>query len=140
MKVLGFNFNKMSAERFPQKSSEGALKLGTDIVILEINPVNSDLFNTKDEFLGVKFSYTINYNPDYAKIEFLGEIVISLDSKEAKEVLKEWKNKKLLEDFKIFVFNIILKKSNLKALELEDEMNLPLHLPLPSVKKEGSQN
>lgn len=133
MKVLGFNFNKISIERFPKKA-EG-LKINTDISITEITPVNSDLFKTKEEFLDVRFSYNINYDPEYAKVEFLGDIVVSLDSKDAKEVLKEWKDKKFPEDFKIFVFNVILKKSNLKALELEDEMNLPLHLPLPSLKK-----
>ncbi len=133
MKVLGFNFNKISIERFPKKA-EG-LKINTDISILGIDSVNSDLFKTKEEFLDVRFSYKINYDPDYAKVEFLGDIIVSLDSKDAKEVLKEWKDKKFPEDFKIFVFNVILKKSNLKALELEDEMNLPLHLPLPSLKK-----
>lgn len=133
MKVLGFNFTKISIERFPKKA-EG-LKINTDISIQEITPVNTDLFKTKEEFLGVKFSYNISYDPEYAKVDFLGDIVISLDSKDAKEVLKEWKDKKFPEDFKIFVFNVILKKSNLKALELEDEMNLPLHLPLPSLKK-----
>ncbi|MDD5699584.1 MAG: hypothetical protein PHH00_00085 [Candidatus Nanoarchaeia archaeon] len=133
MKVLGFNFNKISIERFPKKA-EG-LKINTDISILGIDSVNTDLFKTKEEFLGVRFSYKINYDPDYAKVEFLGDIIVALDSKDAKEVLKEWKDKKFPEDFKIFVFNVILKKSNLKALELEDEMNLPLHLPLPSLKK-----
>ena len=133
MKVLGFNFNKISIERFPKKA-EG-LKINTDISITEISSVNSDLFKTKEEFLDVRFSYNVNYDPEYAKVEFLGDLIVSLDSKDAKEVLKEWKDKKFPEDFKIFVFNVILKKSNLKALELEDEMNLPLHLPLPSLKK-----
>ncbi len=136
MKILGFNFQKISIERFPKKA-EG-LKVNTDISILDITSVNTDLFNTKEEFLAVKFSYKIDYDPDYAKVEFAGELIVSLDSKEAKEVLKEWKDKKFPEDFKIFVFNVILKKSNLKALELEDEMNLPLHLPLPTLKK-GSE-
>lgn len=133
MKVLGFNFNKIGIERFPKKA-EG-IKINTDISILEITSVNADMFKTKEEFLDVRFSYNINYDPEYAKVEFLGDLVVSLDSKDAKEVLKEWKDKKFPEDFKIFVFNVILKKSNLKALELEDEMNLPLHLPLPSLKK-----
>lgn len=136
MKILGFNFTKIVIERFPMKSEKiEGLKLNTDISIKEITSVNSDLFKTKDEFLGVKFTYNINYDPDYAKLEFSGDLIVSLESKDAKEVLKQWKDKKFPEDFKILVFNAILKKSNLKALELEDEMNLPLHLPLPSLRK-----
>ncbi|GAG20549.1 unnamed protein product, partial [marine sediment metagenome] len=54
----------------------------------------------------------------------------------AKDILKEWNDKKMSEDFRITLFNIILRKSNLKAIQLEDEMNLPIHIQLPSLKKE----
>ena len=49
--------------------------------------------------------------------------------------IRQWNSKKLPEDFRIALFNVILKKSNVKALELEDELNIPLHIPLPSLKK-----
>lgn len=133
MKILGFNFSKISVEKFPDKVED--IKLNTNIDVLDIKPVKADMLKTKDELVGVKFSYSIKYDPNYAKIEFSGDILISVDSKLAKDVLKEWKDKKLPEDFQIFVYNIILRKSNIRALELEDEMNLPLHFPLPTLKK-----
>jgi hypothetical protein len=133
MKVLGFNFSKISVEKFPNKAED--IKLNTNIEILNIKSVKTDMLKTKDELIGVKFSYKIGYDPDYAKIEFAGDILLSLDFKIAKDVLKEWKDKKFPEEFQMFVFNVILRKSNIKALELEDEMNLPLHFPLPSLKK-----
>jgi hypothetical protein len=34
------------------------------------------------------------------------------------------------------MFNIVLKKSTIKALELEDELNLPYHIPIPKVSLE----
>lgn len=135
MNVLGFNFSKISVEKFPNQEKIEDLKLNTNIEILDIKPVKADMFKTKDELIGVKFSYTIKYDPDYAKMEFSGDILVSLDSKIIKDVLKEWKDKKFPEDFQMFIFNVILRKSNIKALELEDEMNLPLHFPLPSLKK-----
>jgi len=55
----------------------------------------------------------------------------------AKEVLKGWKDKETTDDFRIFLFNIILRKSNIKALQLEDELALPPHIPLPSLNKEN---
>ena len=35
----------------------------------------------------------------------------------------------------IALFNIILRKANVKALELEEQIGLPLHIPLPTLKK-----
>jgi len=138
MKILGFNFSKISVEKFPDKVED--IKLNTNIDVLDVKPVKADMLRTKDELVGVKFSYSIKYDPNYAKIEFSGDILISVDSKLAKDVIKEWKDKKLPEEFQIFVYNIILRKSNIRALELEDEMNLPLHFPLPTLKKsEDSQ-
>ena len=58
------------------------------------------------------------------------------NSKKIKEILKQWKNKKISEDFKIPLFNLILRKSNVKTLELEEEMGLPLHIPLPHLKNQ----
>jgi hypothetical protein len=57
------------------------------------------------------------------------------ESKIIKDFIKQWKQKKLPEEHRILIFNVILKKSNLKAMQLEDELNLPLHIPLPSVKE-----
>ena len=134
MKLVGLNFKKISVEKLADKAEN--VKVETKIDISEISTVKADLFKTRDEFLGVKFSYAINYSPNYAKIEFKGDLLISLDQKHAREVLKQWKDKKVEDDFKIFVFNAVLRKANLKAMQLEDEINLPLHIPLPTIRKE----
>jgi len=133
MKLAGFNFSKISIEKLSEKI-EG-LKISTNIDISEINPIKAGLFKTKEEFLGVKFTYNVNYEPKIAKIALEGNIILAIEPKVAKEVLKQWKSKKMPEDFRIAIFNLVLKKSSLKALQLEDELNLPLHIPLPSVKK-----
>lgn len=138
MKIVGFSFNKINIERFSTKAEE--LKINTNININEIDSVKADLFKAKNEFISIKFSYIIKYEPEYAKIELSGNILVSIEPKLAKQVIKDWKdNKKLQEDFRIFVFNVILTKSNLKALALEDELNLPIHIPLPSVKRESQE-
>lgn len=134
MKLAGFNFTKISVEKFsdiPEK-----LKINTNIDIFDIFELKSDFLKTKEELLGVKFTYVVNYDPKFAKTEINGTMIVVLEPKIAKEVLKKWKDKKISEDFRVPIFNIILKKSSLKALQLEDEMNLPLHIPLPSFKKE----
>ena len=134
MRLAGFNFIKINVEKFSDKIEN--LKINTNINISEINPVKSDFFKTKEELINIKFNYNIIYDPSFAKIEFIGNVLIAIESKMAKDVLKQWEDKKMPEDFRLTLFNIILRKSNLKALQLEDEINLPLHINMPSLKKQ----
>ncbi|MFA4952664.1 MAG: hypothetical protein WC584_00405 [Candidatus Pacearchaeota archaeon] len=132
MKLLGFNFNKINVERFPEKLGE--LKINTNIDISDISIVETEAIKSKEELLGIKFNYIINYEPQVAKIEFSGNLLISLDSKITKDLLKKWENKEIPDDFRISLFNIIMRKSSIKALEFEEEMNLPYHIPMPVLK------
>ncbi len=134
MKLIGFNFDKISVEKMSSQFEN--LKISTKIDISNISSTKSDFFKTKEELLGIKFSFGLDYDPNIAKIELIGTILLSLDSKIAKEALKQWKDKKISEEFRLPVFNIILRKATLRALRLEEEMNLPLHIQLPSLRKD----
>jgi hypothetical protein len=140
MRAIGFSFKKINVEKLASNSLED-IKINANIEIPEIFSVKpTDLLKPKDELLGVRFVYTLSYEPDFAKLAFSGEIVLEVDPKSAKEILKAWKeNKEMLEEFKMLVFNIILRKCNLKALEIEDEMNLPLHMPMPTIQQKDDK-
>ena len=134
MKFIGFNFTKIHVERFSNKFKD--LKINNKIDISTIEQIDQESINKDEKIVKIKFTYDIVYNPKLAKINLSGEVFISDNINSVKNLLKEWeKNKQINEDFNILLFNIILRKCNLKALELEDEMNLPLHMPFPSVKK-----
>ncbi len=139
MRLIGFNFTKINAEKLSENAT--GLKINTGIDISDINEVKSTFFKTKEEMIAVSFEYNISYEPGFAKLGFSGKVLLGVDSKKAKEVLKMWKEEKVPEDFRLVVFNIILKKSSLRALQLGEEMNLPPHFPLPSIKftKEQTQ-
>jgi hypothetical protein len=137
MRIIGFGFTKISIEK--KKDIFDELKVSNEVNILGIEEVKQDLLKSKEDVLGVKFRYVSNYTPDIAKIEMEGSILASMDPKLAKDVLKGWKDKDTPDEFKIPLFNTIFRKAGLKALELEDEMNLPLHMQMPSLRKsEGS--
>ncbi len=123
---------KINAEKFTDNPTN--IKINTGIDISDIKEVKSTFFKTKEELVAVKFQYTISYEPEFAELEFKGNVLLGIDSKKAKEIFKLWKEEKIPEDFRIAVFNIILKKSSLRALQLGEEMNLPPHFPLPSIK------
>lgn len=138
MKLIGFNFTKINVERFGGSGKE--IKVNTAMDISDIEKADVDFLKDKEDVLVVKFKYGLDFEPKFAKIEFEGSIILSLDSKQAKEALKEWKDKKVSDNIKLFVFSIILRKSNVKALQLEDEMGLPFHIPMPKISRENKEN
>jgi hypothetical protein len=134
MRVIGFHFDRIAVEKLKDRAEN--IKINTEIDVPELKQIKTDVLKTKEEILEARFSYIIKYDPDLAKIELKGKVVLALDSKAAKEALKGWKSKKMPEEFRLVLFNFIIRKSNVKALALEDEMNLPLHLPFPSLRKQ----
>jgi len=136
MKIISFNFEKISAERLSNKAEN--VKINSNINIIEIKETKTDFLKSKG-LLNVKFNYSLNYDPDFAKLAFSGEILFSIEPKRIKEILKDWENKKMPKDFKVLLFNFILQKTTLKALQLEEDTNLPPHFNLPSLKFEESK-
>lgn len=134
---MGFNFTKINVEKFSDKAED--LKLTTNINIEDLKEVKTASFKIKEDIIAVKFMYSINYEPQYAKIEMVGNVVFGVEPKQAREILKQWKDKKTPEEFRMLLFNTILRKTNIKALQLEEEMNLPLHMPMPSLKPQEKQ-
>ncbi len=133
MRVIGFNFTKISIEKL--KEITEIPKVKTEINIPEIKGVKSIVLKTKEEIIEAKFEYIVNYEPESAKINIEGRALLSVDPKIARDILKQWKKKKMPEEFRMLLFNVVLRKSALKALLLEDELNLPLHTPLPSLRR-----
>jgi len=129
MRIIGFNLMKMSIERKEQKEKE--LKISQNIDIKEITKEKIPVSN--DEALKITFDFNIDYGSDFAKIEFKGNIMILPEKEELKKVLKSWKDKKLTDDFRIPLFNFIMSKCNIKALNLEDELFLPPHIQMPRI-------
>jgi len=134
MRLVSFNFNKIDVERISETNER--VKIDTNIDVSSIEKAKIEIFNDKEDLIQVKFKYTINYEPQFAKIEFKGSMFLTMDSKDSKELLKRWKDKEIPEDVRVFIFNVILMKSNIKALQFEDDLNLPPHIPLPRLSKE----
>ena len=134
MKVVGFNYAKISIDK--KKNPDNSLKIETNVTVLDIKEADSKLLKTKETILEISFEYTINYNPGFAKIDLDGKFILTADPKNAKEVLTLWKKKELSPSFRISLFNAILKKTASKALQLEDELNLPPHFSPPVLKLE----
>lgn len=134
MKLVGFNFTKIYAERMKDKSE--SIKFNTKMNLSSVDSIDSSMLKTKEELVKIIFNYILSYEPEFAKIELSGEAILALDSKIAKDVIKGFKNKSISDETQFKILNILLKKVNLKALHIEEELNLPFHLPIISLNKE----
>ncbi len=134
MQIIGFNLTKISIER--KEKQQGKLEIKQNINIDEISKDKIPI--TEGEVLKTNFTFSVDYSPDFAKVELKGQVVLLPEKEELKDILKEWKKKQVSDKFRMPLFNFIMSKCNIKALELEDELNLPLHIPMPrlSPKKE----
>ena len=67
-----------------------------------------------------------------------GYVLVSTEKKEAKEILKTWKSKDLDDKIRLDILNFIISKTGLKALQIEEDLDLPFHMPFPRImnKKE----
>ncbi|MCH7850481.1 MAG: hypothetical protein IH845_02450 [Nanoarchaeota archaeon] len=125
LKLLAARFIKISATRL--EDFEGKISIATNIKITSIE-------NTKDSNDAVKVSYT--FEVDYGElgsIEIIGYLFLGAEKKTIKELVKAWEKKEFDSPEHATITNIILKKASIKALELEEELSLPIHLKLPTI-------
>jgi hypothetical protein len=134
MRIIGFNLMKISIERKDQ--IEKQLKISQNI---DIKDITKEKFPISDEeALKINFNFVIDYGGDFAKIEFKGNVIILPEKDESKKILKSWKDKKFTEEFRVPLFNFIMAKCNIKALNLEDELSLPPHIQMPRISPKSN--
>ena len=131
MRLLGFSLTKIGAERLSNSFSDLKIETSINLDSVEENKVLSP--NPEKSYLEVLFRYTIEYSKKIAKIELSGKVLLETEEKTGKEILKNWKKKDLKDELRVGLFNAILVKSNLKALQIEEELGLPPHFKLPSL-------
>jgi len=134
MRIIGFSLTKILVER--QEKPNEKIQINQNINIKDITEEKIPI--TKDKALKITFNLTIDYSDNYAKLEFEGSVLVLPEKDEFKKFLDSWKDKKIPEQVRIPIFNFIMSKCNIKALNLEDEMTLPYHIPMPRITpKEG---
>jgi len=136
MQVVGFNFSKISIEK--KKDATGKVSINSNIDIENIEKAKIDVFKGQSN-LKIDFKFTIKYEPEIADLEFKGSIIILVSSKEEKDLLKKTKKKTLDDKYRIPLFNLILTKSSIKALQLEEDIQLPTHIPFPRINPNSNQ-
>ena len=132
MTIVGFNFTKIYVERMG--SPKGKINIKNNVGIKNVEEADLSLGKSKQSGLRFVFEFTSNYEPKIGEITLTGEVLYLADDKTVKEVLKGWKkDKKVQKDITAAVLNTVLQKSNIQALMLARDINLPPPIPLPKV-------
>ncbi len=136
MAIIGFNLSKISVER--KDIISGKIDIKSRIDISDIAKENMDLTPGR-ETAKVSFLFEILYEPNFAKIDFKGNVLVLENPNKIKEILKDWKKKKIEPAIKEQIYNLILRKCNIKAFSLEEDLNLPTHFPMPRIGAEQQE-
>ena len=138
MKILGFAFTKIHADKktkFDMRSNKSI-----NIDFLNITKENIDIVKS-DAVYNINFGYNISYlepnskkDNKQAEIILEGVLTVDLDKTEDKDFSKTYKKKEMNNQLKELIFNFLLRKCSPRAVELEDQLNLPLHITIPQVK------
>ncbi len=133
MTIVGFNFEKIQAER--TSNLQGNINIRNNLNIIDVAQENLPIQKSED-VLKFTFEYVVEYMSDVGLIKIAGHILFMDDPKKTKEIIKYWKKeKKVTDEVMQQIINTILFRCSIKALSLSQEVNLPPHIPLPLLEK-----
>lgn len=134
MTIVGFNYEKLSVEK-----KEESIKKGSDIRVtynVSIKDMQDYELKLQDKQKALKFvfEFSIKYTPEIGTLDMGGSIIYTEDKDKIKEIKKHWEDQKdVPDDLKSQLINLIFRRSNIKALLLSQEVNLPPHIPMPKI-------
>jgi hypothetical protein len=133
MAIIGFNFNKIEAEK--KEAMQSKVNVSNNISISKVEEKKFSIETEKQKILCFTFEFLSKYDPDIGSIKLVGDVLLLEEAKKSKEIFDEWnKNKKLPKEIMASILNTALNKCNIQALILSEQINLPPPLPLPKVQ------
>ncbi|MBI2208086.1 hypothetical protein HYU50_01170 [Candidatus Woesearchaeota archaeon] len=139
MTIVSFNFTKIEAEK--KEAGKGKININNNVAITDVGEKDLSLGNEKQKVLSFTFEFTSTYEPKIGLIRLVGDVLYMDDSKKVKQILDDWKkDKKLPKDIMTGILNTILNRSNVQALILSQDVNLPPPILLPKVQVEQKKS
>lgn len=132
MPVVGFNLQRISAEKKGQITGKLNIKNNLNITNIE---QEKNAITASDEVIKINFKFSVSYDPDIGALDIEGNLLFMDTPEKIKKIMDNWtKDKKLEKEVSTLVFNTILARCNIKALTIEQDVNLPPHFRLPLIK------
>lgn len=134
MTIVGFNYDKLNVERKEEEAKKGSdIRVTYNVSIKDMQDYELKL-QDKQKALKFVFAFSIKYTPEIGTLDMGGSIIYTEDKDKIKEIKKHWEDKKdVPDDLKSQLINVVFRRSNIKALLLSQEVNLPPHIPMPKI-------
>lgn len=132
MPVVGLQFNKIIVEKL--SPVKGKVTVNNNVAITDVEQADVSIGASKQSALKFHFDFTANYEPKIATMLLTGTLTFFETPEKAKDIVAAWKkDKNVPKDVMGSVLNTILARSNVEAMVLSREVNLPPPIPLPKV-------
>ncbi len=133
MAIVGFDFTKLLVER--KGPIKGKVNIKNNVSITKVEKATLSLGASKQAGLKFSFEFTAVYEPNLGRILIEGEVLdLQNDEKVVDKAVADWKkDKKVEQKLMTGLLNSVLSKSNIQALLLSKEINLPPPIPLPKL-------
>jgi len=100
---------------------------------VEKEKINAD---SKKPIFGFEFTYSMEYDK-FAAVVFKGKIFLEIEDKEmTKELEKSGTIQKENKELRKFILDVVLARTHVEALHLEEKLGLPFHVQSPKVSFE----
>lgn len=137
MGIVSFVFEKMFAEKTGRITDKVDINHNFNITSVERTDV---IIEGKKPALKLSFDFNVSYEPNIGNINMSGNLVYFEKEEEITKILNQWKKSKNLPmGITSLVANTVLLKSNIKALMLSQDVNLPPQIQLPKVVPSDSK-
>jgi hypothetical protein len=132
MPIVGLNFDKIGAKKDNKIVGKVQIKNNVDIKNVEQEKLS---VSSSDDILKISFEFKSTYEPEVGAIQLNGHVLYMDDPKKIDGIAKEWKKSKSLQkEISPLIINSVLARCNIKALVLSQDVNLPPHVRLPTLK------
>ena len=130
MSIVGFQINKLSAER--TKPASGQVTVNNNVAVTGIDEHSASKEDKK--VLRFSFDCTIAYGPDIGKVMLSGALLFTCTKENYDVAIKQWQSEKKL-DKKVgkIVIEAILNRCNVLCTVLGREVDLPAPFPTRKV-------
>ena len=134
MAIVGFNFTKILVER--KSGASGNVDIKNNVSVKGVESADINIGAKKDKVVKFTFEFTSEYTPAIGSILFTGDLIYMNEQAKQDEIVKGWKkNKQIPKDVMSDILNTILMRSNVQALVLSRDVNLPPPIPMPKVQR-----
>ena len=133
MSIAGFGFTKIDVLK--KENIKGQINIKNNVIIKDVEKTEVPFGTKKQSVLKFTFEYKAEYEPGVGHIRLEGNLLELREEKEIDKIISVWKkDKKLENDVLNPIINSVLGRSNIEALILSREVNLPAPIPLPKVE------